>query len=261
MATRLINLTKAHLFYLSRLGMVQFMLGAVALTCIVILFFVQMDPVTERFDILFLSDMASQMVMSTMVSFLIPVYALVYLLVLTKSIEYLYYKQIARSYLAAGFNRYEQYLSMSFSLIILAIIFSLLFALSVLKLNSDFQFFRFLLFLLLVHVILLTQVQLLRGVGFASNVILVLYFLFFLIFPAFFLDFLKVLIYMEDGFIGKNLFIGFEWLTTMQGKVFNDLGATFSGVATGAGGLWEYLSYILGLNALSCLLFSRKQFG
>lgn len=261
MGTRLINLTKAHLFYLSRLSLVQFMLGAIALTSIVILFFVRMDPVTEKFEILFLSDIASQMILTTMISFLVPVYALVYLLVLTKSIEYLYYKQIARSYLAAGFNRYEQYLSMSLSLIILAIVFSLLFSLSILKLNTEIQFFRFLLFFLLVHVIILTQVQLLRGVGFASNVILVLYFLFFLIFPTFFMDFLKVLIYMEDGIIGKNLFIGFEWLTTMQGNAFRDVGLSYSGVSTGAGRLWEYLAYILGLNALSCLFFSRKQFG
>lgn len=261
MATRLINLTKAHLFYLSRLSMVQFMLGAVVLTSIVILFFVRMDPVTEKFEILFISALASQMIMTALVSFLIPVYALIYLLVLTKSIEYLYYKQIARSYLAAGFNRYEQYLSMSFSLIILAFIFSLLFTLSILKLNAEIQFFRFLLFFLLVHVIILTQVQLLRGVGFASNVILVLYFLFFLIFPAMFMDFMKVLVYVDEGFIVKNLFIGFEWLTTMQGKVLRDVTLSFSGVAVGPGGLWQYLAYILGLNALSCLLFSRKQFG
>jgi hypothetical protein len=261
MATQLINLTKAHIFYLSRLSTVQFMLGAVALSSLFILFFVQFDPATERFQITLLDDMTSSMIMTTLITFLIPVYALIYLLVLTKSIEYLYYKQIARSYLAAGFNRYEQYLSMSAALIILALLFVALFSLALLKLNTEIRIFHFFAFFLLVHLIILTQVQLLRSVGFASNVILVLYFLFFLIFPAIFMDFLKVLIYMEDGIIGKNLFLGFEWLTTMQGKVFNDLGATFSGVSTGAGGLLQYITYILGLNALSCLLFSRKQFG
>lgn len=228
---------------------------------IVIIFLTGIDLNTGEIYVKFVSAAQSSILINGLSGFVLPVYFFLFLFIVAEFTSFSNSPNNIKTLLARGSSRFYQLASVLIVVCLLSLLMTLLIAIPALKyleINSTLQFLTY---VFIGHLIIFSQVCFLISLKFTSASILVIYFLFFIIFPALFGEILKASLIISENTLLLHLSTLIEHIFMTHLKLFQDIGSIISGTTTHLNkSVIYYTAYILLFFLLFSAIFIKRDF-
>lgn len=249
MVSTLRNSIYYYLYFIYKLTSFRLLIGIVLGSILVTVFLIFTEPESGKYSVRFLSSTQSTLAINGLSSFAIPIYFFLFLFMISELTAYNSTPDNIRNLFAFGLSRYSHLITILLVIIIICLSFSFAVLISAAEFIHNNQYKNLAFYLLIAHLILSFQIYFLSVFKLRSASLLIIYILFFLIFPSFFSEILKAILITSENQLFYSIHSFIEYLFGTHFQLLSDLGKIASGKTTSiaSSSPFRYLGYALVL--------------